>query len=110
MLQATSSQIDTCCLYAFISHQLALLGTQLGNLGYDREGVEFWVSTIGTVDACHIHLLAQFAVLEIGDVKDAQWIAECTMKELIRGSFVPPETIQQLRQYDRRIFDLNEEI
>ena len=50
-----------------ISHQLALLGTQLGNLGYDREGVEFWVSTIGTVDACHIHLLAQFAVLEIGE-------------------------------------------
>lgn len=44
------------------------------------------------------------------DVKDTQWIAECTMKELIRGSFVPPETIQQLRQYDRRIFDLNEEI
>ena len=32
------------------------------------------------------------------------------MKELIRGSFVPPEIIQQLRQYDRRIFDLNEEI
>ena len=28
------------------------------------------------------------------DVKDAQWIAECTMKELIRGSFVPPEIIQ----------------
>lgn len=27
------------------------------------------------------------------DVKDAQWIAECTMKELIRGSFVPPEII-----------------
>ena len=44
------------------------------------------------------------------DVKDAQWIAECTKKELIRGSFVPPEIIQQLRQYDRRIFDLNEEI
>lgn len=44
------------------------------------------------------------------DVKDAQWIAECTMKELVRGSFVPPEIIQQLRQYDRRIFDLNAEI
>ncbi len=50
-----------------ISHQLALLGTQLGNLGYDREGVEIWVGSIGTVDACHIHLLAQFAVLEIGE-------------------------------------------
>ena len=44
------------------------------------------------------------------DVKDAQWIAECTLKDLARGSFVPPERIQQLRQYDRRIFDLDAEI
>lgn len=44
------------------------------------------------------------------DVKDAQWIAECVMKDLISKSFVPPETIQQLRQYDRRIFDLDTEI
>ena len=44
------------------------------------------------------------------DVKDAQWIAECTMKDLVRSSFVPPEKIQQLRQYDRRIFDLDAEI
>ena len=44
------------------------------------------------------------------DVKDAQWIAECTHKDLVRGSFVPPEKIQQLRQYDRRIFDLDAEI
>lgn len=39
-----------------------------------------------------------------------QWIAECMMKELVRGSFVPPERIQQLRQYDRRIYDLDDEI
>ena len=44
------------------------------------------------------------------DVKDAQWIAECTLKDLVRGSFVPPERIQQLRQYDRRIFDLDAEV
>ena len=44
------------------------------------------------------------------DVKDAQWIAECTLKDLVRGSFVPSERIQQLRQYDRRIFDLDAEI
>ena len=44
------------------------------------------------------------------DVKDAQWIAECMLKELVRGSFVPPERIQQLRQYDRRIIDLDDEI
>ena len=44
------------------------------------------------------------------DVKDAHWIAECGMKDLISKSFVPPEIIQQLRQYDRRIFDLDTEI
>lgn len=44
------------------------------------------------------------------DVKDAQWIAECVMKELIRGSFIPPPLIQQLRLYDRRIFELNAEL
>jgi transposase len=32
------------------------------------------------------------------------------LKELVRGSFVPPERIQQLRLYDRRIFDLDDEI
>lgn len=44
------------------------------------------------------------------DVKDAQWIAECVLKDLIRGSFVPGKRIQELRQYDRRIIDLDEEI
>ena len=44
------------------------------------------------------------------DVKDAQWIAECMMKGLVRGSFVPPDRIQQLRLYDRRIYDLDDEI
>ena len=44
------------------------------------------------------------------DVKDAAWIAECVRKELITSSYVPEERIQQLRQYDRRIFDLNKEI
>lgn len=44
------------------------------------------------------------------DVKDAEWIATCLHKGLIRGSYVPIEHIQQLRQYDRRIFDLTAEI
>lgn len=44
------------------------------------------------------------------DVKDAEWIATCLLKNLIRGSYVPDERIQQLRQYDRRIADLNEDI
>ena len=44
------------------------------------------------------------------DVRDAAWIAECTMKDLIRGSFVPAPLVQRMRQYNRRIFDLNKEI
>ncbi len=43
------------------------------------------------------------------DVKDAEWIATCLLKDLIRGSYVPDDIIQQLRQYDRRISDLNAE-
>ncbi len=44
------------------------------------------------------------------DVKDAEWIATCLLKSLISGSYIPEERIQQLRQYDRRIYDLNREI
>ena len=43
------------------------------------------------------------------DVKDAEWIATCLLKDLIKGSYVPDDLIQQLRQYDRRISDLNAE-
>ena len=62
----------------------------------------------------HLQLVNPYFIKQLpghkSDVADAQWIAECTMKNLISGSFVPPEDIQQLRQYDRRIFDLDEEI
>ena len=37
-------------------------------------------------------------------------IATCLQKELIKGSYVSDELIQQLRQYDRRIFDLSKDI
>ena len=44
------------------------------------------------------------------DVKDAQWIAECLLKNLIRGSFVPDPVVQDMRKLNRRIFDLNEDL
>lgn len=44
------------------------------------------------------------------DVKDAEWIATCLLKDLIKGSYVPPLIIQRLRQYNRRIFDLNKKV
>lgn len=44
------------------------------------------------------------------DVKDAEWIATVLMKGLIRGSYVPDSVIQQLRQYERRVVELNKNI
>lgn len=44
------------------------------------------------------------------DVKDAQWIAECVLKNLIRGSYVPDPVVQDMRKYSRRIFDLNDDL
>ena len=56
----------------------------------------------------HLQLVNLYFIKQLpghkSNVADAQWIAECTMKNLISSSFVPPEDIQQLRQYDRRIF------
>jgi transposase len=36
------------------------------------------------------------------DVKDAQWIAECLQKDLIKSSFVVDGVLQQMRQYTRQ--------
>ena len=44
------------------------------------------------------------------DVKDAQWIAECLLKDLIKGSFVPEPVVQDMRKLNRRIMDLNDEM
>ena len=44
------------------------------------------------------------------DVKDAQWIAECLLKDLIKGSFVPEPVVQDMRKLNRRIFDLQEDL
>ena len=43
-------------------------------------------------------------------MKDAEWIATALLKGLVRNSFVPNAKIQQLRQYGRRINELNKDI
>ena len=61
-----------------------------------------------------LHLVNPYFIKQLpgrkSDVKDAEWIATCLMKNLISDSFVPEEHVQQLRQYDRRIFDLSSDI
>lgn len=58
-----------------------------------------------------LHLVNPYFIKQLpgkkSDVNDAEWIATCLSKELIASSFVPDDKIQRLRQYDRRIFDLN---
>lgn len=44
------------------------------------------------------------------DVKDAQWIATVLLKKLVRDSFVPDGNIQSLRQYGRRINEINKDL
>ena len=44
------------------------------------------------------------------DVKDAQWIAECLLKDLIKGSFVPEPVVQDMRKLNRRIMNLKEDM
>lgn len=39
------------------------------------------------------------------DVKDAQWIAECQLKNLIKGSFVPEPIVQDMRKLNRQIIN-----
>lgn len=60
-----------------------------------------------------LYLVNPYAIKQLpgrkSDIKDAEWIATCLRKELIRGSYVPDSTIQQLRQYNRRIFDINKQ-
>ena len=62
----------------------------------------------------HLQLVNPYFIKQLpghkSDIADAQWIAKCTMKNFISSSFVPPKDIQQFRQYDRRIFVLDEEI
>ena len=61
-----------------------------------------------------LHLVNPYFIKQLpgkkSDVKDAEWIATCLLNNLIASSFVPDEKIQRLRQYDRRIFDLNSSI
>ena len=44
------------------------------------------------------------------DVRDAQWIAECVLKNLIKGNFVPGPIVQDMRKLNRRIMDLNDDL
>lgn len=119
-----------CCILCAngekIQHQFGVLTEELVTLRdlMVSEGVEecamestsiYWIPVWRVLEgSVKLHLVNPYFIKQLpgkkSDVKDAEWIATCLSKELIASSFVPVEKIQRLRQYDRRIFDLNASI
>lgn len=73
--------------------------------------VPVWNELCGSMDLKLVnpYFIKQLPVKK-SDVKDAQWIAECVLKNLIKGSFVPEPIAQDMRKLNRRIMDLNEDM
>ena len=75
----------------------------------------YWIPIWRVLEkSVHLHLVNPYFIKQLpgkkSDVKDAEWKATCLQKDLLASSFVPDDKIQRLRQYDRRIFDLNASI
>mgnify|MGYP000814561544 FL=1 len=109
-----------------IQHKFGVLTEELVTLRdlMVSEGVEecamestsiYWIPIWRVLEgSVKLHLVNPYFIKQLpgkkSDVNDAEWIATCLSKELIASSFVPDDKIQRLRQYDRRIFDLNASI
>lgn len=119
-----------CCILCAngekIQHKFGVLTEELVTLRdlMVSEGVEecamestsiYWIPIWRVLEgSVKLHLVNPYFIKQLpgkkSDVNDAEWIATCLSKELIASSFVPNDKIQRLRQYDRRIFDLNASI
>ena len=122
-----SRDICFCCILCAngekIQHKFGVLTEELVTLRdlMVSEGVEecamestsiYWIPIWRVLEgSVKLHLVNPYFIKQLpgkkSDVNDAEWIATCLSKELIASSFVPDDKIQRLRQYDRRIFDLN---
>lgn len=119
-----------CCILCAdgrkIQHKFGVLTEELITLRdlLESEGVEecamestsiYWMPIWRVLEtSVKLHLVNPYFIKQLpgkkSDVKDAEWIATCLLNNLIASSFVPEDKIQRLRQYDRRIFDLNASI
>lgn len=119
-----------CCILCAdgrkIQHKFGVLTEELETLRdlMESENVEecamestsiYWIPIWRVLEnSVRLHLVNPYFIRQLpgkkSDVKDAEWIATCMRNDLIASSFVPGDRIQRLRQYDRRIFDLNTSI
>ena len=84
--------------YGVLTNQLEemrdlMLTYHVQEVGMERTSV-YWVPVWRILEPhFNLKLINPYFIKQLpghkSDVKDAQWIAECMMKELVRGSFVP---------------------
>ena len=105
--------------FGVLTEELQTMRALMESVGVEECAMEstsvYWMPVWRVLEGCcNLHLVNPYFIKQLpgkkSDVKDAEWIATCMQKELIASSFVPEDRIQRLRQYDRRIFDLNTSI
>jgi transposase len=105
--------------YGVLTPELLRMSTDMSAHGVTECAMEstavYWVPVWNVLSESFVlKLVNPYFIKQLpgrkSDVKDAQWIAECLLKNLIKGSFVPESVVQDMRKYNRRIFDLNEDL
>lgn len=105
--------------YGVLTPDLRQMCTDMADRGVREAAMEstavYWIPVWSELEgSMELKLVNPFFIKQLpgkkSDVKDAQWIAECLLKNLIRGSFVPDRTVQDMRKLNRRIMDLNEDL
>lgn len=96
------------------------LGDYLKDSGVQRVAMEstsiYWIPVWNVLSEMGFELMLvnPFLIKQLpgrkSDVKDAQWIAQLLYKDMLRGSFVPGEQIQELRSYTRAYGKLQQRI
>jgi transposase len=87
-----------------------LIANQVREIAMESTGV-YWIP-IWRIFQAHfaLKLVNPYFIKQLPgrktDVKDAEWIATCLQKRLIKGSYIPGKNIQELRQYERRYVHL----
>ena len=105
--------------YGVLTPDLRQMCTDMTDRGVTEAAMEstavYWVPVWNELfESMELKLVNPYFIKQLpgrkSDVKDAQWIAECLLKNLIKGSFVPEPIVQDMRKLNRRIFDLQEDI